>query len=101
MKRKTILENAARVNHGYGSVVESLGIQLAPNYTERHVPQGTGGKADRVLEVPALHLKMMRAEIHSLGPDDSGQIFHSVRRAGIGLYFTIAAFPSQGVDVAA
>ena len=101
MEGEPIFKDAASVDYRNRPVVQRLSIQEATGNAKRHVPQRAGSEADRVFKIAALHLEMVRAEIHSFRPDDSGQIFHRVSQAGIGLYFTIAALPYRRVDVAA
>ena len=64
--------------HGGGNcaVSKRFRIERTVRHTPWLEPQRRCGEPDSIFEIPALYLKMMRAQVHPLGPHDSGKVFH-------------------------
>ena len=60
-----------------GTVVQRLGVQFQPHQAERREPQRGGGKLDGIFEIAALHLKMVRPQVHAFRPHHSRQELHN------------------------
>ncbi len=63
------------------SVAQSIRVELQAGKSEGVAPQAVGDEVQRVLEVAALGLKMMRPQIHTFRPDGFGERSHSVQPA--------------------
>ena len=68
VERQAVAENSARVNQRNGAVMERLGIQFHPRQPVRGEPERRGGKLDGVFEIAALHLKVVRTQVHAFRP---------------------------------
>src|SRR5262249_46609107 len=79
LERQAIGENTTRMQYCYSTVLQSLGIEAAARHAIRREPQRGSCKACGIFEIARLSLKMMRTEIHTLGPDYSGERTHTLR----------------------
>ena len=77
VKGQAILKNSAGMDQGDGSVAQGVGIELAGGETVGVFPEARGREVYRLLEIAVLRLEVMRAEIHSFGPYDSGKRLHA------------------------
>ena len=73
IERQSVFKQAARAGQGEDAVAQSVVVELKPGESVRIAPQAGGDEVQRVFEIAALRLKMMRAEIHAFRPDGLGQ----------------------------
>jgi ATP-dependent helicase YprA (DUF1998 family) len=69
VKRQSVSHHSASVNDSDGAVAQRFCVELAASKAVRLEKQVREGEADGVLEVPALELKVVLGEVHSLVPD--------------------------------
>jgi len=73
------------MQHNSAAVANGLLVQLKMKKSPGFVPQAGNEERDRIFKIPALGLKMVWPQIHSLGPDHTRQEFHkyrTIRRIG-------------------
>jgi hypothetical protein len=74
---ETVREQPAGVQHRDRTVPQRLRIQLAGSQTPRFEPEFRSCEPNRIFEIAALKLEVMRAEVHPLRPHHPRQKLHS------------------------
>ena len=69
IERQAVFKKAAAVCQGEGAVAQSIAVELQAGKAVRIAPKAGGDKIQRVFEVAALRLKIVRTQIHPFGPD--------------------------------
>jgi hypothetical protein len=83
VEAEAVGEEAAGVNKSEGSVFERLVIKLESGEAVGLKLKARGVEMDGVFEVAVLGLEMVRAQVHSFGPDNAREVFHErIRRRG-------------------
>ena len=71
IENQAVGENAARVQQVDGAVVKRVGIQLQARQSVGGKPERRGGELDGIFEIAALHLEMVRPQVHPFRPHHS------------------------------
>src|ERR1017187_4956044 len=77
VKGQSIFKNPAGMDQGHRSIAQGVGVELAGRKTVGVFPETRCREVYRLLEIAILCLEVMRTEVHSFGPYDSGKRLHA------------------------